>query len=186
MDENAQMRFRHGQPLAVLKSRCSVIGSPIVVRANAVACGSKSRRSLLWPTCSHFGSLHLLKQLFLCLALGGVVAAETELDSLRWKRRVIVIASPSRNTQAYLSQRKELSVESPDWKERDLVLVEVIGPEKADLRGALNLKAGDFTVLLIGKDGGVKLRSGTPVSSREIFELIDSMPMRRQEIRSKT
>lgn len=128
----------------------------------------------------------MLKQLFLCLALGCVVAAETELDSLRWKRRVLVIASPSRNTQAYLSQRKELSVEGPDWRERDLVLLEVIGPEKNDLRGAFHLKAGDFTVLLIGKDGGVKLRSGTPVSSREIFELIDTMPMRRQEIRPKT
>lgn len=138
---------------------------------------------LVWPTGSY---LNVLKHLFLCLALGGVVAAETELDSLLWKRRVIVIASPSRNTQAFLTQRQELRVADAGWKERDLVLLEVIGSEKADLRRALKLKAADFSVLLIGKDGGVKLRSGTPVPLRESFELIDSMPMRQQEVSPKT
>ncbi len=138
---------------------------------------------LVRPTGSY---LNVFKQLFLGLALGGVVAAQTELDSLRWERRVLVIASPSRNTQSFLTQRKELAVESAGWKERDLALLEVIGPEKADLRRVLKLKADDFTVLLIGKDGGVKLRSGTPLTLREVFELIDSMPMRRQEIRQKT
>jgi hypothetical protein len=38
--------------------------------------------------------------------------------------------------------------------------------------------------LLIGKDGGVKLRSSEPVSVKDIFGLIDSMPMRRQEMDS--
>jgi hypothetical protein len=37
---------------------------------------------------------------------------------------------------------------------------------------------------LIGKDGTVKLRSAEPVPVKDIFGLIDSMPMRRQEMDS--
>ena len=40
-------------------------------------------------------------------------------------------------------------------------------------------------ILLVGKDGGVKLRSEEPVSIQRIFDLIDSMPMRRREMREK-
>ena len=40
-------------------------------------------------------------------------------------------------------------------------------------------------VLLIGKDGGVKLRSTEPVSTDELFALIDSMPMRRREMEER-
>ncbi|MBS1237635.1 MAG: hypothetical protein H6R37_879, partial [Deltaproteobacteria bacterium] len=33
--------------------------------------------------------------------------------------------------------------------------------------------------------GGVKLRSSEPVSMKDLFGLIDSMPMRQQEMESK-
>jgi hypothetical protein len=39
-----------------------------------------------------------------------------------------------------------------------------------------------FTALLIGKDGGVKWRDREPADLSRIFSLIDSMPMRRQEM----
>jgi len=37
-------------------------------------------------------------------------------------------------------------------------------------------------LVLIGKDGGVKLRKPFPWNVREISRVIDKMPMRRQEI----
>ena len=37
-------------------------------------------------------------------------------------------------------------------------------------------------VLLIGKDGQEKLRQGSLLTARELFSLIDSMPMRRSEM----
>ena len=40
----------------------------------------------------------------------------------------------------------------------------------------------DFILILIGKDGGVKYRTNEPVKINKIFELIDKMPMRMQEI----
>jgi hypothetical protein len=54
-----------------------------------------------------------------------------------------------------------------------------------DIRERLGLKTGTFQVVLIGKDGGVKLRSSEPVSMKDLFGLIDSMPMRQQEMESK-
>ena len=42
---------------------------------------------------------------------------------------------------------------------------------------------GQFEVILIGLDGGVKLRKSELLSSEELFTVIDGMPMRRAEIR---
>jgi hypothetical protein len=53
------------------------------------------------------------------------------------------------------------------------------------IRKRFGVKVGTFQVLLIGKDGGVKLRSSGPVSMKDLFGLIDSMPMRQQEMDSK-
>ncbi|NBF41151.1 MAG: DUF4174 domain-containing protein [Spirochaetes bacterium] len=57
-------------------------------------------------------------------------------------------------------------------------------PECIDsLRDKYGVDGQQFVVLLIGKDGGVKLRAEEPVTTTELFSLIDSMPMRRREIR---
>ena len=42
---------------------------------------------------------------------------------------------------------------------------------------------GRVAVVLIGKDGGVKLRREGEIDLDEIFERIDGMPMRRNEMR---
>jgi len=39
-----------------------------------------------------------------------------------------------------------------------------------------------FSVVLIGKDGGEKLRRDSFLSTRELFAFVDAMPMRRAEM----
>ena len=39
-----------------------------------------------------------------------------------------------------------------------------------------------FRILLIGKDGGIKYESNRSVFLIQLFELIDSMPMRKNEM----
>jgi hypothetical protein len=39
--------------------------------------------------------------------------------------------------------------------------------------------------VLIGKDGGEKLRRTTPLSPEELFAIVDAMPMRRAEMRER-
>ena len=43
----------------------------------------------------------------------------------------------------------------------------------------------DFELVLIGKDGGVKARTRDPSALEDFLALIDTMPMRRAELRSR-
>ena len=45
-------------------------------------------------------------------------------------------------------------------------------------------KPGQFTVVLLGKDGGEKLRSHEPIPWQKLQSTIDAMPMRQDEVRS--
>jgi hypothetical protein len=56
----------------------------------------------------------------------------------------------------------------------------------AVFRQYYGVKPGEATILLIGKDGGVKLRRETEIlGCRELFATIDVMPMRRREMREQ-
>ncbi|NNC63365.1 MAG: DUF4174 domain-containing protein, partial [Gammaproteobacteria bacterium] len=52
------------------------------------------------------------------------------------------------------------------------------------LRSGLGIQPGEFAVLLIGKDGGVKARHESVPALSELFTLVDGMPMRRSEMRA--
>jgi Domain of unknown function (DUF4174) len=54
------------------------------------------------------------------------------------------------------------------------------------LRKRYNVRQGVFAVLLVGKDGGVKLNHQNETRLEDIFALIDFMPMRREEMRQKS
>lgn len=56
-------------------------------------------------------------------------------------------------------------------------------PEEFDeMSKQVTVSSLGFQLLLLGKDGGVKLRSSN-VSLEDIFSLIDTMPMIRKEMR---
>ncbi len=97
-------------------------------------------------------------------------------------RLVVVVARPGdpRTAQQHAAFERDAAA----LHERDVV-VQDITPETArrerpELRVA---PLASFEVLLIGKDGGVKLRRDQPVAVSEITALIDTMPMRRNEMR---
>jgi hypothetical protein len=86
-------------------------------------------------------------------------------------------AQPEFNEQLTL-----LKQDSSGIAERDLVIIII---EKEAEYKKYNVIPNQFTLLLIGKDGGEKLRSSKPVEIETIFQLIDSMPMRQAEMKSK-
>jgi hypothetical protein len=124
--------------------------------------------------------------------------ADLDLDALRWKNRVLVLFSPSESDASFQSQKKGLASSAEEVLDRNLMILEIVeqGQSRAGnqllseksvqaIRKRFGVKVGTFQVLLIGKDGGVKLRSSGPVSMKDLFGLIDSMPMRQQEMDSK-
>jgi hypothetical protein len=125
-------------------------------------------------------------------------AAGEILDSLRWKNRVLILFAPSVADPEYEKINTDVEMESSEMDDRDLVIVRVL-EHGASTAGAARLNDGDaemlrkrfsitegqMATLLIGKDGGLKLRRSGSVDIREIFALIDGMPMRQQEMREK-
>ena len=105
------------------------------------------------------------------------------LQAYRWTSRVIVALAPTKTDPNLDRQRKLYHAMLAGARERDLVLLEAVGGSSAAaaLRQRFALGPG-FSALLIGKDGGEKLRSDGPVGADELFPLIDSMPMRQQEM----
>ncbi len=113
------------------------------------------------------------------LALGLVAAAASAQSP---HRLIVIVGRPDDPRVA--QQHATLEGDAAALRERDVV-VQDITPEIArrELPG-LDVDANaSFEVLLFGKDGGVKLRRGAPVSVAEISALIDTMPMRRNEMR---
>ena len=65
---------------------------------------------------------------------------------------------------------------------RDVVIITDTDPSApSELR--LDLRPRGFMMVLIGKDGGVKLRKPFPWDVRELSRAIDKMPLRQQELR---
>ncbi len=99
-------------------------------------------------------------------------------------RIVVVVGQPGdpRTTK----QHALLSHDAAAMRERD-VIVQDITPETARRdRPELDVRShAAFEVLLIGKDGGVKLRRDTPIAASKIIALIDAMPMRQEEMRRR-
>ena len=53
------------------------------------------------------------------------------------------------------------------------------------IRNRFSVPPNTFRLILVGKDGGIKLKRHDQASLEEVFELIDSMPMRQREMRQK-
>ncbi|MGI9366185.1 MAG: DUF4174 domain-containing protein [Rhizobiaceae bacterium] len=124
------------------------------------------------------------------------MAADT-LESLKWEKRPILLFAKSRSFAQLGKQLDLLRDYRPDLQERDIVVLSTTGNQETSSaigyvsidRGTARLLRRRFapdmkglTVILIGKDGGEKGRWTSVVEPQEIFDLIDSMPMRQQEI----
>lgn len=124
----------------------------------------------------------------LLLALDDGIPLWEQLQRLTWKNRVVVIYAPRADSDKLQQQRQQLSNHQPGARERDLVVIECIGPtmnseDKNYLKRHFNHNMTTFGVWLIGKDGGTKLAGTEPIEASEFFELIDSMPMRKAEMK---
>ena len=100
---------------------------------------------------------------------------------------MVLVSAPQATDPAADAQRRILARVRGGSDDRDLMLVEALGDKvigasdtAAALRRNYKLPADRFTVILIGKDGGEKQRSATPMSAASLFGTIDAMPMRRQ------
>ena len=105
------------------------------------------------------------------------------IQEYRWKNRLIVLVSNASNSAELNQQRQIFELKQSQLEERDIILLNR-KPKSSEL-SRFSLDGNFQGVLLIGKDGGIKLKKPFIVKPQTIFDLVDSMPMRRAEMRSK-
>ena len=114
----------------------------------------------------------------------------SDLDSLEWKNRVIVV-NETKNEDEYLKLLKEQVAEIDDrdiiWFiiKDDLALTNYSGQLSRELVSNMRERLGPVKgkVILIGKDGEIKSQADY-LNLEAIFSEIDAMPMRQFEIRN--
>ena len=129
---------------------------------------------------------------FTSLAWPEEVTIESIKD-LQWKNRIILI-SAGEASEEWVYRLGESEAEIVD---RDIVWIALWGSSyRSNLRASISEKLVDeiqsryfenetTRMVLVGKDGGVKDASNR-LNLPELFALIDGMPMRRAEIRSRS
>ena len=117
-----------------------------------------------------------------------MVIQSSPLEEYIWKNRVIVTFSPSKNntdrSQFLNSMHKYLC----EFNSKNIFHINFLFNEKnheiekfGSFFENLSLSPSEFRLILIGKDGGIKLNS-RKTSLEEIFSLIDTMPIRQEEM----
>jgi len=135
----------------------------------------------------------------IALALASTVVAgphtAAAMTDYKWKYRPLVVFAPNGQTGFLNRQRQIVAANRTGLIERNMVVVWVIGDRvtadlgpaprvrAADLRNRFGLSADGFHAVLVGKDGGIKLSSSSPLGPAMLFGTIDKMPMRQNEMR---
>ncbi|KAI4891294.1 hypothetical protein NFI96_023585 [Prochilodus magdalenae] len=136
---------------------------------------------------------------------------ENFLSRFRWRRRLLVISAPNDEEWAYQQQLYALSSQACNLGLRHISILKLVGTDMVDMGGVLELYPINgsatvdreglsatlvkdirnyfqispeyFSMLLVGKDGNVKSWYPSPMWSMAIiYDLIDSMQLRRQEM----
>ena len=131
-------------------------------------------------------------------AAGALAMSSTvTLDGLKNQARPLLIFAPSAQDMRLMDQVGVLQANQKGAKERDLLAVAVpetgevsvgkmLAPEEAaKARQRFHVGPGEFAVVLVGKDGGEKLRSAKPLAFKRLEDVIDGMPMRQEEMHGK-
>ena len=103
-----------------------------------------------------------------------------ELNQYLWKNRIILTFADDEDHPDLIKLKAEMKENNCEILNRDLLHFHLSN----DCKNGNHITTNDqsFRILLIGKDGGIKYESNRSVSLIQLFELIDSMPMRQDEM----
>ena len=103
-----------------------------------------------------------------------------ELNQLLWKKRIILTFADDEDHPDLIKLKAEMKENNCEILNRDLLQFHLSNDGKTGNHTTTNDQS--FRILLIGKDGGIKYESNQYFSLIQLFKLIDSMPMRQDEM----
>ncbi|WP_299045566.1 DUF4174 domain-containing protein [uncultured Tateyamaria sp.] len=113
-----------------------------------------------------------------------IAADAADLSEFVWEKRPIVVFADSPNDPNFRQQIDFLEARAEELAERDVVVLTDTDPS-VDSALRVKFRPRGFMLVLVGKDGGVKLRKPFPWDVRELTRTIDKMPIRQREIRER-
>lgn len=127
-------------------------------------------------------------------ALGPAQAMAAELSDYLWQRRPLLLFAPADSDPRLVETMRRIDASRCDFVDRDIVLGRIVTEGTSTLGGQVvdtnqarrllsefGIGADSFSVVLIGKDGGEKLRVAGVPDLQAIYAVIDGMPMRARE-----
>lgn len=135
--------------------------------------------------------------LALLLFLNLLMINQTELlEKYRGKNRIILLFTPDYQDHRFQRQQAIFQNSKDKFRERDVIIIEMnqndgygesqySEAEVLQIRKKYSVKSSEYSVILIGKDGLEKSRYSDVVQAEQLFSLIDSMPMRKEEMKNR-
>lgn len=138
----------------------------------------------------------LLTFLILAICISTMSMSAQNLENHKWNHRILIIKTVADHSERFEDQLAEFKDAQEELKDRKLVLYS-IEQDKLSFRDYTNSSKNytgklvekgvksmldqneAFEIILIGLDGGIKLRKNYIVSREDLFSIIDAMPMRR-------
>lgn len=135
----------------------------------------------------------------ICLATSAALmpaqAMAAELSDYLWQRRPLLLFAPTDSDTRLVETMRRIEASRCDFTDRDMVLGLIVAEGTSTLDGDVvdtdqaqrllsefGIDADSFSVVLIGKDGGEKLRVNNVPDLQTIYAVIDGMPMRGREM----
>ncbi|PIL18513.1 hypothetical protein P775_18235 [Puniceibacterium antarcticum] len=114
-----------------------------------------------------------------------IISAEGhDLSEFKWLKRPVVVLANNPADPRYVQQMELITERLDVLAERDVVVITDTDPAaKTAIRE--QLRARDFMVVLLSKEGTIVLRKPFPWDVRELSRAIDKLPLRQQEYRDR-
>jgi hypothetical protein len=131
----------------------------------------------------------------------GCPAQPNTLRAMRGCYHPLLVFAPAMDDPQLVQQFNQLKAHASELKGKDLLYVPIVPEghnqpipgsrihtaslsedELAAMRHHFQVEPAEFLVILIGKDGGEKLNSRTPVPVEKLEELTDPAPRRKGEV----
>ena len=124
-----------------------------------------------------------------------------DLEKHQWKNRVLIVKTLDVQSKKYNNQLKEFRNSTEALINRKLILYKIVeddftltnynnsrlnsfGKVSGKLAESILNAKENFEVILIGLDGGIKIQQTKVLTKENLFNTIDAMPMRRNEIKN--
>ncbi len=122
-------------------------------------------------------------------------ATAADLGDYLWQSRPLLVFAPTDADPRLAETMRRIEASRCDFADRDMVLGRIVADGTSTLDGQVldtnqaqrlasqfGIGSNGFAVVLIGKDGGEKLRVNDVPDLPAIYAVIDGMPMRGREM----